>query len=129
MALTWLRQVNSLHKTLKSLLGAVVRFLRDLLENKEDTKMGAENLGIVFGPLLIPQNLEAQNSLELISRTSAASTVLQLMCANYQQLFVVCFFNARTSCIRCARSTLRFIHCFVGEQSKASRNGASVECV
>jgi hypothetical protein len=47
--------IASLPPANRALLHYLVLFLCDLLVNEEFTKMGPSNLGIVFGPLLIPQ--------------------------------------------------------------------------
>jgi len=71
-----------------AVLGYFLRFMHRVAEEEEENKMGAKNLGLVFGSILLNSS-SLVFSLEMKQLLNDQGTVVQRMIANVNQLFPV----------------------------------------
>jgi len=70
----------------KVVLGYFLRFMNKVAEEEEENKMGAKNLGVVFGSILL-NNPSLLFSLEMKQILTDQGTVVQRMISNVNELF------------------------------------------
>ena len=70
----------------KAVLSYFLRFMHRVAEEEEENKMGAKNLGVVFGSILLNSS-SLVFSLEMKQLLTDQGTVVQRMISNVNQLF------------------------------------------